>query len=147
MSFTYDINTGSRASSRYTPTPQCPGFHLIRLVSDAKRDTSRLVSQYLHIVSPNFNIYQCDETRPHCHRCTTAGVECPGYVQTRKFIDQGATVRRRYAPYQEAHSKSSEPNPSRVRRTANLILIQALISWYRCILSQIQNSYSRKIMS
>ncbi|KAJ5781939.1 transcriptional regulator family: Fungal Specific TF [Penicillium psychrosexuale] len=34
---------------------------------------------------------KCDETRPHCQRCTTAGVECPGYVQTRKFIDQGAT--------------------------------------------------------
>ncbi|KAJ5260874.1 hypothetical protein N7524_008507 [Penicillium chrysogenum] len=48
---------------------------------------------------------KCDETRPHCQRCTTAGVECPGYVQTRKFIDQGATVRRRYAPYQEPHPK------------------------------------------
>ncbi|KAJ5679917.1 hypothetical protein N7462_008161 [Penicillium macrosclerotiorum] len=48
---------------------------------------------------------KCDETRPHCQRCATAGVECPGYVQTRKFIDQGATVRRRYAPYQEPHAK------------------------------------------
>ncbi|OQD60938.1 hypothetical protein PENPOL_c019G01480 [Penicillium polonicum] len=48
---------------------------------------------------------KCDETRPHCQRCTTAGVECPGYVQTRKFIDQGATVRRRYAPYQEPHPR------------------------------------------
>ncbi|KAJ5156844.1 hypothetical protein N7492_009647 [Penicillium capsulatum] len=48
---------------------------------------------------------KCDETRPHCQRCATAGVECPGYVQTRKFIDQGATVRRRYAPYQESHAK------------------------------------------
>jgi hypothetical protein len=48
---------------------------------------------------------QCDETRPHCQRCVTAGVECPGYVQTRKFIDQGATVRRRYAPYQESQVK------------------------------------------
>ncbi|KAJ5593835.1 uncharacterized protein N7459_000043 [Penicillium hispanicum] len=48
--------------------------------------------------------FQCDETRPHCQRCTTAGVECPGYVQTRKFIDQGATVRRRFAPYQESHA-------------------------------------------
>ncbi|KAJ5538896.1 hypothetical protein N7494_008375 [Penicillium frequentans] len=46
---------------------------------------------------------KCDEARPHCQRCTAAGVECPGYVQTRKFIDQGATVRRRYAPYQEVH--------------------------------------------
>ncbi|KAJ5823713.1 hypothetical protein N7447_006053 [Penicillium robsamsonii] len=49
---------------------------------------------------------KCDETRPYCQRCTTAGVECPGYVQTRKFIDQGATVRRRYAPYQEHHPRT-----------------------------------------
>ncbi|CEO59725.1 hypothetical protein PMG11_04390 [Penicillium brasilianum] len=50
---------------------------------------------------------KCDETRPQCQRCVTAGVECPGYVQTRKFIDQGATVRRRYAPYQDSHTKPS----------------------------------------
>ncbi|KAJ5083038.1 hypothetical protein N7532_012081 [Penicillium argentinense] len=49
---------------------------------------------------------KCDETRPHCERCSAAGVECPGYVQTRKFIDQGASVRRRYAPYHETHAKS-----------------------------------------
>ncbi|KAI9932520.1 hypothetical protein ASPWEDRAFT_144490 [Aspergillus wentii DTO 134E9] len=49
---------------------------------------------------------KCDETRPKCERCTAAGVECPGYVQTRKFIDQGATVRRRYAPYPENHPSS-----------------------------------------
>jgi hypothetical protein len=30
-------------------------------------------------------------------------------VQTRKFIDQGASVRRRYAPYQEAHSRAGTP--------------------------------------
>ncbi|GIC87611.1 Zn(II)2Cys6 transcription factor domain-containing protein [Aspergillus udagawae] len=48
---------------------------------------------------------KCDETRPSCQRCTNAGVECPGYVQTRKFIDQGASVRRRYAPYSETHPK------------------------------------------
>ncbi|KKA17230.1 C6 finger domain protein, partial [Rasamsonia emersonii CBS 393.64] len=42
----------------------------------------------------------CDETRPGCQRCATAGIECPGYPQTRKFIDEGATVRRRYGPYQ-----------------------------------------------
>ncbi|KAE8393511.1 C6 finger domain protein [Aspergillus alliaceus] len=53
---------------------------------------------------------KCDETRPKCQRCMNAGVECPGYVQTRKFIDQGASVRRRYAPYQESHSK---PHTSR----------------------------------
>ncbi|KAJ5779852.1 hypothetical protein N7457_007572 [Penicillium paradoxum] len=57
---------------------------------------------------------KCDETRPHCQRCTTAGVECPGYVQTRKFIDQGATVRRRYAPYQDPHPRqASTPRSSK----------------------------------
>ncbi|KAL5344140.1 hypothetical protein BJX70DRAFT_9045 [Aspergillus crustosus] len=50
---------------------------------------------------------KCDEVRPHCQRCTDAGVECPGYVQTRKFIDQGAAVRRRYAPYQESAPKAA----------------------------------------
>ncbi|KAJ5308609.1 hypothetical protein PENANT_c044G00677 [Penicillium antarcticum] len=55
---------------------------------------------------------KCDETRPHCQRCTTARVECPGYIQTRKFIDQGATVRRRYAPYQESHPKPSSGSHS-----------------------------------
>ncbi|KAJ5116966.1 hypothetical protein N7456_001314 [Penicillium angulare] len=55
---------------------------------------------------------KCDETRPHCQRCTTAGVDCPGYVQTRKFIDQGATVRRRYAPYQDPHSKTGHVSNS-----------------------------------
>ncbi|KAL3486562.1 hypothetical protein BJX62DRAFT_246685 [Aspergillus germanicus] len=51
---------------------------------------------------------KCDEGRPQCQRCVGAGVECPGYVQTRKFIDQGASVRRRYAPYQEPSAKSSD---------------------------------------
>ncbi|KAL3480779.1 hypothetical protein BJX99DRAFT_204587 [Aspergillus californicus] len=59
---------------------------------------------------------KCDETRPHCQRCASAGVECPGYVQMRKFIDQGASVRRRYAPYQESHSKSNDTNPSETSR-------------------------------
>ncbi|KAL3447263.1 hypothetical protein BJX65DRAFT_295893 [Aspergillus insuetus] len=51
---------------------------------------------------------KCDEGRPQCQRCVGAGVECPGYVQTRKFIDQGASVRRRYAPYQEPSAKSGD---------------------------------------
>ncbi|KAL4746676.1 hypothetical protein BDW72DRAFT_30671 [Aspergillus terricola var. indicus] len=55
---------------------------------------------------------KCDETRPHCQRCADAGVECPGFVQTRKFIDQGASVRRRYAPYQEAGAKNTTAKPS-----------------------------------
>ncbi|KAL5355041.1 hypothetical protein BJX96DRAFT_140562 [Aspergillus floccosus] len=50
---------------------------------------------------------KCDETRPGCQRCANAGVECPGYVQTRKFIDQGASVRKRYAPYQESVPRSA----------------------------------------
>ncbi|KAL4998483.1 hypothetical protein BDV10DRAFT_167130 [Aspergillus recurvatus] len=56
---------------------------------------------------------KCDETRPRCQRCADAGVECPGFVQTRKFIDQGASVRRRYAPYQEAGAKNSTAKPPR----------------------------------
>lgn len=74
------------------------------------------------------NLSQCDETRPHCQRCTTAGIECPGYVQTRKFIDQGATVRRRYAPYQEPHSKpGSAFSSSKVGQTASYPSAQALM--------------------
>ncbi|KAL1966214.1 hypothetical protein VTN77DRAFT_4766 [Rasamsonia byssochlamydoides] len=49
---------------------------------------------------------KCDETRPGCQRCATAGIECPGYPQTRKFIDEGATVRRRYGPYQRSAPRS-----------------------------------------
>ncbi|RDW65726.1 Zn(II)2Cys6 transcription factor [Aspergillus mulundensis] len=56
---------------------------------------------------------KCDETRPHCQRCTDAGVECPGFVQTRKFIDQGASVRKRYAPYQENGPK---PTTAKAKR-------------------------------
>ncbi|QGA14937.1 hypothetical protein EYB26_002593 [Talaromyces marneffei] len=49
---------------------------------------------------------KCDEGRPDCQRCVAANVKCPGYSQDRKFIDQGATVRRRYAPYQREDSRS-----------------------------------------
>ncbi|RAH86981.1 hypothetical protein BO86DRAFT_75298 [Aspergillus japonicus CBS 114.51] len=54
---------------------------------------------------------KCDEARPKCQRCINAGVDCPGYVQTRKFIDQGAAVRRRYAPYhgEEASNRHHSP--------------------------------------
>lgn len=51
---------------------------------------------------------QCDETRPGCQRCATAGIECPGYPQTRKFIDEGATVRRRYGPYQRSTPRNQQ---------------------------------------
>ncbi|RAH61473.1 hypothetical protein BO85DRAFT_466676 [Aspergillus piperis CBS 112811] len=60
---------------------------------------------------------KCDETRPSCQRCTNAGVECPGYVQTRKFIDQGASVRRRYAPYQQDNPRwDPSHSPNKVTR-------------------------------
>ncbi|EED21155.1 C6 finger domain protein, putative [Talaromyces stipitatus ATCC 10500] len=55
---------------------------------------------------------KCDEGRPECQRCVTAGVKCPGYSQDRKFIDQGATVRRRYAPYQREDSRSQSSQRS-----------------------------------
>ncbi|KAL4808121.1 hypothetical protein BDV18DRAFT_96211 [Aspergillus unguis] len=64
---------------------------------------------------------KCDETRPHCRRCTDSGVECPGYVQMRKFIDQGPSVRRRYAPYQEHVSR-----PSSGRNTPEVVNYQIL---------------------
>ncbi|KAJ5483045.1 hypothetical protein N7539_006491 [Penicillium diatomitis] len=64
---------------------------------------------------------KCDEIRPQCQRCINAGVECPGYSQTRKFIDQGATVRRRYAPYQEIHVKTNAEHKQEV----DLVYLQA----------------------
>ncbi|GAB1197651.1 hypothetical protein APSETT444_006952 [Aspergillus pseudonomiae] len=48
---------------------------------------------------------KCDEARPKCQRCTNAGVDCPGYVQTRKFIDQGASCFRDGVSYQQATSE------------------------------------------
>ncbi|RAL12536.1 Zn(II)2Cys6 transcription factor [Aspergillus homomorphus CBS 101889] len=55
---------------------------------------------------------KCDETRPNCQRCFNAGVDCPGYIQTRKFIDQGAAVRRRYAPYHGEGGSNRHRNQS-----------------------------------
>ncbi|KAL4923714.1 uncharacterized protein BDV17DRAFT_276407 [Aspergillus undulatus] len=52
---------------------------------------------------------KCDETHPKCQRCTDAGVDCPGFPQTRKFIDQGESVRRRYAPYPGNASQPNKP--------------------------------------
>ncbi|KAL4908524.1 hypothetical protein BDW74DRAFT_101504 [Aspergillus multicolor] len=70
---------------------------------------------------------KCDETRPHCQRCTDAGVECPGFVQTRKFIDQGASVRKRYAPYQENGPKpagKAQRQSERQHRDGDSVQIQ-----------------------
>ncbi|KAK9849727.1 hypothetical protein MYU51_013245 [Penicillium brevicompactum] len=52
---------------------------------------------------------KCDEARPHCQRCITAGVDCPGYVQTRKFIDQGATAAIEQSS-ESKHLEESQPN-------------------------------------
>ncbi|KAL4963039.1 uncharacterized protein BDV14DRAFT_202287 [Aspergillus stella-maris] len=57
---------------------------------------------------------KCDETHPKCQRCTEAGVDCPGFPQTRKFIDQGESVRRRYAPYPD-NAPQSAPRTERPR--------------------------------
>ncbi|KAJ5275470.1 hypothetical protein N7497_006082, partial [Penicillium chrysogenum] len=58
---------------------------------------------------------KCDETRPKCRRCSNAGVECPGYTQLHKFIDQGPTLRRRFAPY-----KGTNSNPGTASRSDNV---------------------------
>ncbi|KAH8689451.1 hypothetical protein BGW36DRAFT_401817 [Talaromyces proteolyticus] len=50
---------------------------------------------------------KCDETRPGCQKCAAAGIDCPGYSQDRKFIDEGATVRRRYTPYRRGVARQS----------------------------------------
>lgn len=62
-------------------------------------ETSQSENLYSTLDSGPLMPCQCDETRPKCRRCIGAGVECPGYNQPRKFIDQGAMLRRRYAPY------------------------------------------------
>ncbi|KAJ5631491.1 transcriptional regulator family: Fungal Specific TF [Penicillium longicatenatum] len=36
---------------------------------------------------------KCDETRPRCGRCTSGGIECPGYIR-HKFVDESAKLRR-----------------------------------------------------
>ncbi|OQE21077.1 hypothetical protein PENSTE_c012G00225 [Penicillium steckii] len=50
---------------------------------------------------------KCNANRPHCDKCVNAGVECPGYSKRRKFIDQGASLRRRYAPYEGPENSGS----------------------------------------
>ena len=40
------------------------------------------------------DIYQCDETKPNCHRCQKIGVACPGYyrpLELRRYVDARLT--------------------------------------------------------
>ena len=39
---------------------------------------------------------QCDKRHPACFRCEKLGKPCPGYDKKRKFVDEGATLRRKY---------------------------------------------------
>ena len=39
---------------------------------------------------------QCDEQRPGCVRCAASNVECPGYFQETKFLDEGVGLRRKF---------------------------------------------------
>ena len=34
--------------------------------------------------------------RPGCQRCANSGAVCPGYTQDRKFLDEGARLRRKF---------------------------------------------------
>jgi hypothetical protein len=37
---------------------------------------------------------KCDETHPTCTRCRIAGIECVGYVQRLRFVDEKPRIRR-----------------------------------------------------
>ncbi|KAM0719199.1 hypothetical protein Q7P37_005104 [Cladosporium fusiforme] len=39
---------------------------------------------------------KCDKRHPACFRCEKLGKPCPGYDKKRKFVDEGATLRRKY---------------------------------------------------
>ncbi|KAJ5778198.1 transcriptional regulator family: Fungal Specific TF [Penicillium odoratum] len=49
---------------------------------------------------------KCDEARPKCHRCTSAGIECPGYAQHR-FVDENSRLRRRYGKGNRARNEKN----------------------------------------
>lgn len=36
----------------------------------------------------------CDETRPKCNRCNKAGIQCTGFTQRLRFVDENPRVRR-----------------------------------------------------
>lgn len=40
---------------------------------------------------------KCDETHPTCTRCQIAGIECAGYVQRLRFVDERPRMRRSMA--------------------------------------------------
>jgi len=40
---------------------------------------------------------KCDETRPNCTRCSSAGIECTGFAQRLRFVDEKHKIQRRAA--------------------------------------------------
>ncbi|KAE8149495.1 hypothetical protein BDV25DRAFT_156227 [Aspergillus avenaceus] len=55
---------------------------------------------------------KCDETRPHCRRCTKGGFQCPGYTRPLKFCDETLTLKRKYNG-----DNASKPYCGRIRKT------------------------------
>lgn len=51
-------------------------------------------------------VAQCDLTQPGCAQCERYGTDCPGYVKSHKFMDQGPQLRTRYAKRSEPASES-----------------------------------------
>lgn len=39
---------------------------------------------------------KCDKRIPACLRCEKLGKPCPGYDKKRKFVDEGASLRKKY---------------------------------------------------
>lgn len=39
---------------------------------------------------------KCDKRQPACLRCEKLGKPCPGYDKKRKFVDEGASLRKKY---------------------------------------------------
>ncbi|CAG8176316.1 unnamed protein product [Penicillium salamii] len=40
---------------------------------------------------------KCDLSRPKCSQCHRYGTDCPGYIRSHKFMDEGPQLRTRYA--------------------------------------------------
>jgi hypothetical protein len=50
---------------------------------------------------------KCDNTRPVCTRCLKAGIECPGFGQRVRFVDENSRIRRSIAISQAQVAKFS----------------------------------------
>ncbi|KAL5358244.1 hypothetical protein BJX96DRAFT_38861 [Aspergillus floccosus] len=48
---------------------------------------------------------KCDTLRPSCSQCQKHRVPCPGYARTRKFLDEGPALKKRYTG--TTHSRNS----------------------------------------